>query len=246
MSRRFDAILCDIDGCLGPESTAPMDADAFALLAAHNRRAQEQHDAPVITLCTGRPQPFAEAICRLIGNTTLPVIAEMGVWLYDPRTNAYLFDPTITERDVDAVAECARWVRRTLSPEGVVLQPGKTATLSLWHPDTDRLMAQKPGIQQALIEHGWPLRLSASVAWINLELLHVSKGTGIQRLMQHAGLTKSRLAGVGDTLGDLAIRENVAFFACPNNADPRLKKVADYVASRDEVHGVVEILAHCL
>lgn len=246
MSRRFDAILCDIDGCLGPESTAPMDADAFAVLAAHNRRAQLHHDAPVITLCTGRPQPYAEAICRLIGNTTLPIVAEMGVWLYDPRSNGYLFDPTISERDFEVVAECTRWVRQTLLPEGVVLQPGKTATLSLWHPDTERLMAQKPRIEAALIEHGWPLRLSASVAWINLELQHVSKASGIRRLMQHAGLERSRLAGIGDTLGDMAIREQVAFFACPNNADPRLKAVADYVSTRDEVYGVVEILAHCL
>jgi hydroxymethylpyrimidine pyrophosphatase-like HAD family hydrolase len=245
MSRRFDAILCDIDGCLGPETTAPMDAQAFALLAAHNHRAQRAHDVPVITLCTGRPQPYAEAICRLLGNTSLPIVCEMGVWLYDPRDNAYLFDPTISEHDFEAVAACTRWVRSTLVPEGAVIQPGKTATLSLWHEDTERLMAMKPRIQAALAEHGWPLRLSSSVAWLNLELMHVSKGTGIRRLMAHAGLRRERLAGIGDTLGDLAIREHVAFFACPNNADARLKAVADYVASADEVHGVIEILARC-
>jgi hydroxymethylpyrimidine pyrophosphatase-like HAD family hydrolase len=244
MSRRFDAILCDIDGCLSPETTAPLDAQALALLAAHNQRAQRVGDVPVITLCTGRPLPYAEAIGRLLGNVSLPIICEMGVWLYDPRDNGYLFDPSISPRDLEAVADLTRWIRETLVPEGVVIQPGKTASLSLWHPDTERLMALKPRIATALVERGWPFRLGSSVAWLNLELQQVGKGSGIRRLMAHTGLDKARLAGIGDTWGDVAIREHVAFFACPHNADPRLKAVADYVASAEEVHGVIEILAH--
>ena len=221
-----------------------MDARALAQLAAHNERAQTQGDVPLITLCTGRPQPFAEALCRLLGNRSLPLIAEMGVWLYDPRDNGYLFDPSITERDMEVIEECTRWVRRTLVPEGVVIQPGKTAMLSLWHPDTQHLMASKSRIEAAIEQHGWPMRINASVAWLNLELAQVDKGAGIRRLMTYAGLERSRLAGIGDTFGDMAIREHVAFFGCPHNADPRLKAVADYVARADEVQGVIEILGH--
>ena len=74
-TRRYDAVICDIDGCLAPETSTPIDAPGLARIAEHNRLAQEAGDRPVVTLCSGRPEPFVEAICRTIGNRTLPAIA---------------------------------------------------------------------------------------------------------------------------------------------------------------------------
>jgi hypothetical protein len=241
--RRFDAVICDVDGCLGPESTAPLDAPALAVLAEHNRRAIEAGDRPVITLCSGRPQPFVEALCRLLGNSALPAIAEMGVWVFDPRGNQYLLDPSITPDHLAAVRDAERFVLRDLAPRGVVIQPCKTASMSLWHADTAYLMTLKPMLAQTFAREGWPLRVSSTVAWINCDLAHVNKDTGIVRLLALTGLTRDRLAGVGDTLGDLAIRRSVAYFACPSNADPALAAHADYVSPRPEVEGVIDIVA---
>ncbi len=238
----FRAIICDIDGCLGPESHAPLDAERLAMIAAHNRIACEAHES-IITLCSGRPQPYAEAMSRLIANTKLPVICEMGVWLYDPRDNRFVMDPAITAADLDVIDAAARWVRRELLPQGVVIQPGKSASISLWHPNTTLLMSLKPTIESRVRSESWNLRVSNTVAWINLELTHVSKGSGLRRMMQMCGLQKADLAGIGDTMGDLAIRENVAFFACPANADPKLKGHADYVSPFHEVEGVLDIIS---
>lgn len=242
MPRRFDAIICDIDGCLGPESAAPLDARALAVIAEHNRHAIREGDRPILTLCSGRPQPYAEAMCRLLGNTELPCVAEMGVWLYDPKANRFLRDPAIAPEHLRAVHEATRWIERELLPRGVVIQPGKTASISLWHPDTPTLMAHKPRLVETFAREGWPLRVSSTVAWINCDLAHVSKATGIERLMRETGLTRDRLAGIGDTLGDLAIREHVAWFGCPSNAVDELKARAEYVSPRPEVEGVLDIL----
>lgn len=238
---RFRAIICDIDGCLGPESYAPLDAELLARVAEHNRAACGS-GLGVVTLCSGRPQPYAEAMCRLVANTTLPIICEMGVWLYDPRDNRFLMDPAITSRDLEVIAAATRWVHEELLPKGVVMQPGKSASISLWHPDTAFLLGLKPGIEARVRNAGWDIRVSNTVAWINLELSHVSKASGLRRMMQMCGLQKSDLAGIGDTMGDMAIREHVAFFACPSNADPALKAHADYVSPRDEVAGVLDII----
>jgi hydroxymethylpyrimidine pyrophosphatase-like HAD family hydrolase len=240
--RRFDAVVCDIDGCLGPETAAPMDAGALAKVAEYNRLAKERGDRPIVTVCTGRPQPFAECVCRVIGNDVLPGISEMGVWLYDPRSHAYLRDPTITAADLGAVAEATAWIERELGPSGVIIQPGKAASISIWHENTAYLMGLLPRLREMAAERKWPMRVSNSVAWINLDLAHVSKATGIERLMARTGLKRERLAGIGDTMGDLAIREKVAFFACPANADDRLKAKADFVSSKIEIEGVLEIL----
>lgn len=237
----FRCIISDIDGCLGPESHAPLDADKLALVAVHNRTAC-QTNSNIVTLCSGRPQPYAEAMCRLIANTKFPIICEMGVWLYDPRDNRFLMDPAITPQDLKVIADTTRWLHAELLPQGVIIQPGKSASISLWHPSTPFLMGLKPVIESRVRAEQWNLRVTSTVAWINLELTHVSKGSGIQRLMQMRDLKKSDLAGIGDTMGDLAIRENVAFFACPSNADPKLKAHADYVSPFHEVEGVLDII----
>lgn len=242
MARRYDAIICDIDGCLGPESHAPLNAHALAAIAEHNQRAVRDADRPVMTLCSGRPQPYAEALCRLLGNSVLPCVAEMGVWLYDPRENRFLRDPAITPDHLRAVREATEWIEGELIPRGMVIQPGKTASISLWHPDTAFLMGHKAMLAETFARRGWPLRVSSTVAWVNCDLAHVSKETGLRRLMAMTGLTTPRLAGIGDTVGDLAIRAVVSHFACPANASGELKAHADYVSPHEEVEGVLDIL----
>ncbi|NUQ67576.1 MAG: HAD hydrolase family protein [Phycisphaerales bacterium] len=242
-ARRFDAIISDIDGCLGPESHAPLDASSLLTLARHNARAVSTGDVPLITLCSGRPQPYAEAMCRLLGNTLLPCVCENGVWLYDPRDNAFLRDPTITAHHLDAVRDATRWFEADLIPRGVVIQPGKTASISLWHPDTAFLLSLREPIRERFTRESWPLRVSNTVAWINCDLTHVNKGTGIDRLLAMTGLTRERAAGIGDMPGDLAIRERVAFFASPVNAEASVKAASDYISPYEEIEGVLDIVA---
>ncbi len=241
--RRFDAVISDIDGCLSPEDSGSMNAAALARIAEHNQRAQEAADRPVVTVCSGRPQPFAEAMCRLIGNRTLPCVAENGVWLYDPKDNRYDMDPRITEMHLAAVADACGWVRRELGPRGVTIQPGKVASISLYHSDAAFLRSLEGLVREEFARRGWPLRVSMTWYYINCDLEHVSKATGLDRLIEATGLERPRLAGIGDTPGDIAIADRVAFFACPANADPGLKARAAYVSAFPEVEGVLDILA---
>jgi hydroxymethylpyrimidine pyrophosphatase-like HAD family hydrolase len=88
-----------------------------------------------------------------------------------------------------------------------------------------------------------PFRVSLTLLYINCDLEHVSKATGIRRLIEHVQVPRSRLAGIGDTSSDLAIADNVAFFGCPANAMDEVQQRADYVAAEEEVAGVLEVLA---
>jgi len=245
-TRRYDAVICDIDGCLGPESHGPLDAPRLAELAEYNRLAHEHGDRPVVTLCTGRPLPYAEAVARLIGTKTLPVVCEMGVWLWHADTNVFDPDPGITPEHVRVVREAQAWIEATFgraNPSGPVSQqPGKMCSISLYHPDTAYLKSLEPVLVEAFERKGWPFRVSSTWHWINIDLAHVSKATGIERFMAHTGLTRDRLAGIGDTMGDLAIREHVEHFACPANADERLRAHADLVSDGNEIEGVLDIL----
>lgn len=222
-----------------------MQASCLAKLAAMNRRAIEKGEGPLITLCSGRPQPFVEAVCRVIGNDGCPAVAEMGVWLYDPRPRATAFDrdPGITAEHMGWVREATGWIEGELVPRGVVIQPGKSASISLWHGEREYLMGLKDELRRVFAERGWGLRVSSTVAWVNCDLAHVSKATGIARLTARMGFARHELAGIGDTMGDMAIREAVGYFGVPANAEAGLKACADYVSPYEEMEGVLDILS---
>lgn len=238
---RFDAVICDIDGCLGPESNEPLDLGRLQTIAGYSDRAA-RGQGPGITVCSGRPQPFAEAMCRIVRNTRLPAICENGVWLFDPAENRYHRDPAILPEHMHAVHEATEWIEREFIPKGVVIQPGKSASISLWHPDTPYLRSVVPQLQSKAASEAWPFRVSMTVAWINIDLGHVSKSTGLKRFLAMTGLKRERLVGIGDSASDLVMRDHCAFFAAPSNAAPEVRAVADFVARGREIEGVIEIL----
>jgi hydroxymethylpyrimidine pyrophosphatase-like HAD family hydrolase len=239
----YDLVICDIDGCLSPESHAPMNGPALAGIAEHNRLAIAQQDRPLVTLCSGRPIGFVEAMCRLIHNTQIPCIGENGVWLWRPDDNSFEIDPAITAEHLQIVHEASQLLRTRYDSAGVIQQPGKTAAVSLYHPDTNYLRSLMPEIESGFQEHRWPFRVSMTWLYINCDLQHVNKGTAIDRLFSQTAIDPSRTAGIGDTLGDRFIADRVACFACPANADSEIKQRADYVSEEQEIDGVLDILS---
>lgn len=246
----FDLIICDIDGCLSPESSTPFDLTNLTKIAEHNRLAVTRKDRPILTLCSGRPQPFAEAMCRLLSNVHVPCVCENGVWLYHPGTNIYETDPAITREHLTAVREAGDWLRDTFghgSPAAhrhgpVTQQPGKIASVSLYHPRPEHLREISAQIEAHFNEHRWPLRVSMTWFYINCDLRHISKATGVERLFAQTGIDPSRTLGIGDTPSDLAFAAKVKTFACPANAHADVKPKADYISPYEEAAGVVDIL----
>ena len=108
---KYDLVICDIDGCLSPESHAPINGPALSAIAEHNRQAIQNRDRPVVTLCSGRPIGFVECLCRLSHNTLIPCIGENGVWIWRPADNSFECEPTITDEDLEVVHEARKLVR---------------------------------------------------------------------------------------------------------------------------------------
>ncbi len=241
--RQHDLVICDIDGCLVAESQQAFDLGSLALVTEHNRLALARGDRPLLTLCSGRPQPFAESLCRLLANLDVPCVCENGVWLYHPGTNIYEMDPSITREHLHAVHELADWALAAWGPKGVTQQPGKAASVTLYHPDAKFLRETVcPAVERHVREQGWPFRISMTWFYINCDLQHISKGSGLDRLLGRLKIPKARLAGIGDTIGDACIADRVGFFATPGNAQPVIKERAHYISPHHEAQGVVDIL----
>ena len=172
----YDAVLCDIDGCLLDEAGGPLNLNGLAAVAEHNARAKADRDRPLVTVCTGRPLPFAECICRAIANDVLPCVCENGAWVYDPATNGYHLNPDISDAHVEATHAFCRWCLDTYGRDGVSSQPGKHASVSLYHADPEFLETIKPALVQACAENHWPFRISGTWNYINCDLQHIQQG----------------------------------------------------------------------
>ena len=93
--------------------------------------------------------PFTEGLCRLLQNPSIPCVAENGVWLYDPSCNGYLMDPSITDQQLEMVHEAELFSLKSYRQEGVTLQPGKSASVTLYHPNPAVLQRIAPQLQES-------------------------------------------------------------------------------------------------
>src|SRR3569833_2713541 len=183
MPRKYDIVISDVDGCLSPEDPKKFNPEGLIKVANHNRLALEQGDRPILPLCTGRPQPFVEAMCRLLQNMTIPAIAENGVWLFDAGRNEYVMDPSISDADLEVVHEAEMWIRHEYALAGFTIQPGKAASVSLYHSSRERMLALEPELREVFEQRGWPLRESTTWFYFFCVLLLVFFGLGFVRLL---------------------------------------------------------------
>lgn len=123
-----------------------------------------------------------------------------------------VFDEELARRDADAGRIVKFGIKETLDKEAVEVL-SKYLILYQYTPD-----------------------------WCETALQGYNKAKGIQLVMEHYGLDISRSIAVGDSANDMEMIEAAGIGVAMGKADPRLKKVADYVTDSVEDDGVATAL----
>lgn len=238
-------VLTDVDGCISPEDSSPWDGRHFEEFAALSRKASagEIPLAP-LTLCTGRPQPYVEVLMKML-DIRYPAICEVGAVFYSLHDNRSRLAPGITPEMLRSMHRLREHIMEEIIPKvpGLVYQFGKEAQMSLFSYDPScfpKIIRQLE--EYARILPGLELTIMPSQLYLNINFKGITKGAAIEQLLEELNLRREETAGVGDTMGDLSIREAVGFFACPANAVEGIKEVADYVSPYPEILGMLDIL----
>jgi len=238
-------IITDLDGCTNPEESIPWDLERFLQFAQLSREASEgRGPLPPFTLCTGRPQPYAEVLMKIL-DIRAPAICENGAVLYTLHDNRARYGPGVTEEKIRGIRAVRTFIDAEVLPAypDAIMQFGKEAQLSVFSERPEIFASIQPLIEQFVEQQGGPeLVINPSHFYLNISLDGVDKGNALRALFEELNVTRDETAGIGDTEGDLPLRDNVGFFACPANAKPAIKAIANYVSPYPDIQGMLDIL----
>jgi hydroxymethylpyrimidine pyrophosphatase-like HAD family hydrolase len=237
---RIRLIVCDVDGVLTDGEATPWDLDLMAQLAAMNRIARHDSSCPAVTLCTGRPAPFVDALMQAIDGH-LPAVFEGGVGLYDPDGYRFFFHPAIN--DPASFRAARQRIEETLVRDGrAYFQPGKEISASLFATDPVdqwRLLDLAAAALGPLRE-GVELEYSASC--LNIAPRGINKASGLAFLAERSGFAYGEMLGLGDSDVDLPFLALAGFTAAPANANRAVQQAVQYVSPHRTSTGVRDIL----
>ena len=239
----------DLDGCVSHPFRAP-DWDALlALVRLHEQHGQDP-GIPPVTICTGRPMSYAEAVAQWLSVTT-PILFESGSGMYDPVNNRVWWSPRITETTEQALQILRREIHGHLVPRypGTVAELGKQKDVGLTNPDRRAIDAMYSHIAELVARHdGADLEVHCTDVSVNVIPRTANKGTGLQWLAEHLGIDLADMAYIGDSQGDISALAKVGWSFAPANATAAVKTVAHVVTRAEATAGVLEayqaVVAH--
>ncbi|MCC7165308.1 MAG: HAD family phosphatase [Anaerolineae bacterium] len=236
-------VVTDIDGCLTPGEGGAWDFDVLRFVAALNRRARAG-DAPfAVTLCTGRQQPYVEAMMQAIDGH-LPAIYENGAGLYFPHPYRFVAHPAITPTALGQLAEIRRVLQTEMVERGLAqLQPGKELSLTLYPAREPLSLAELAERARAVL--GGTLNgfvLYASVSSVEILAAGINKGAGVEWLARELDLSLSSFGGIGDAPADLTFLSKLRSSAAPANATADVRASVQYTSPYSDARGVRDIL----
>ena len=227
---------CDIDGCLAPVGQAAYELPQLQRLVELNRASAHDASVPALTLLTGRPHGYADALMQVL-DVRLPVVYENGAGLATREPyHAWLVPPAAAGASALVAARVALEAR-----DDVFVQPGKAASLSVFDRGAGRDVA---ALVELLVDVlGAPaskLTIEPSRECVNLLLPGVDKAAGLRELCRALGLAATAVAGVGDSDGDAGWLQRCGVSFAPAASAVAVRSVVTHVSRHDDVAAVIE------
>jgi HAD superfamily hydrolase (TIGR01484 family) len=230
--------ITDIDGCLMEPMRKP-DWDVLSEIKSLNEKSKNDPRIPPLTICTGRPMPYAEAVAQFMG-VDLPIVFESaGVFFLDDYRVSFegAFNSD-AERRVD---ELKKWLKEEIAAnfEGMMPEFTKVMDAGLVHPKEEMIMQALPRVEEYVGENYPDFEVHWTDVSINILLKGNNKRTGIRRLCELQQIDPSEAAYIGDSSGDIPGLKIVGQPFAPQNAADAVKEVARLIP-RKSTEAVLE------
>lgn len=238
----------DIDGCLATPYQ-PYDLEGLATLrrlADEAGAPTESHPTPALSVCSGRPYPYVEAITQALG-LTVPVLFEGGGGRFDPVAAQTTWNPALTDEIEAEIEEVRHWfVTECVPGTKMSIDHAKRTQAGIVSPDADEIKAVRPRTEDFVAENVPDLRVFSTDVSIDVVPPGITKRTGLEWLTDHLGVDMSEIAYIGDTDSDLGALSAVGTSFAPANADEEVLRTVDHVTDGRVLDGTLEAYRWCL
>lgn len=231
--------ITDLDGCVTDPFVTP-DWGAFSELRKLNLESLNDTTIPPLSICTGRPMPYAEAMAQILG-IRLPFLFESGGGMYDVVKNKITWTPYLNEETKKEVLEIKDWSKKNLIKKYSAAIPefAKFTDIGIIHQDTPSIneMAE---ISERFISKNYPkFEVHRTEVSVNIILRKANKGAGIKMLCKHFGYGLDEVAYIGDSSGDVPGLKIVGMPFAPNNGAIVAKEAGEVMEGKS-TNGVLE------
>jgi len=239
----IELFVTDTDGCL-IEPFEPYDLEDLAAL--RDQADGGQGTTPALSVCSGRPYPYAAAITQAL-DITLPVLFESGGGLYDPEEARTIWNPQLTKEMEIKLETVQRWFETQRDPYSKLsLDYAKRTQAGVFSPDPQEIRASRPRTEQFVAEEAPGLRIHSSEISINVVPSGLTKRHGLKWLADHLGFDLNKIAYIGDSVdSDLDALRAVGTSFAPTNADEEVREQVDYVTEGAIIESVLEAYRYC-
>jgi Cof subfamily protein (haloacid dehalogenase superfamily) len=146
------------------------------------------------------------------------------------------------------VAEVTPEAKRYADFQGLELHPVGDLLDWLDKAPTKLVVIDDPdvldGLKQRMLERfGGRLYISKSLPYfLEFASPDVTKATGLEFLADHLGLARERTVAFGDGENDIELVDWAGYGVAVENADARVKEIADFICPSVEEEGVAQVL----
>ena len=230
----------DLDGCM----TVPFETPHwpnYTQIRALQLQSQFDPSIPPMSICTGRPMPYAEAQAQFLG-IRYPFVFESGGGLYDLTTNTLTWNPIVTDALTSDIEGIRAWAYDEIFPNfpDSIPEFAKFTDVGLIHRDK-LVIDEIYTLATKKISQEYPhFEVHKTDVSVNIIVKKANKGEGLAHLSNMLEVDLSEMAYIGDSSGDIPALERVGMAFAPSNAHETVKKVAHIVTSRPSTAGVLE------
>lgn len=216
----------DLDGCLTEPFVSP-NWDLFTQIRQLNARAKLEDPIPPLTICTGRPQPYAEAIAQMM-DIDLPILFESGAGMYHPKEVSIEWADFVTNDRLEQILEIKEFLRKEIVPsfDNVTLEFSKYSDAGLIHTDTDVISEIHEIIQKFVDSNKFDTEVHVTDVSVNVLIKGSNKGVGLRWLSKKLEIPLENMAYIGDSSGDIPALKIVGKAFAPMNASEKVKQIS--------------------
>jgi phosphoglycolate phosphatase (TIGR01487 family) len=216
---RINAFVTDIDGSITDGQRR------ISIAAIKALRYLEKIGIPVM-LASGNVLPIAYGLSSFLG-VSGPVIAENGGVVYYQREVKYLGDRKICD-------EAFEELEKHLPVKKIFSDRWRKVEVAI-EPDVDLSEVRR-------IIKPFGLYAESTGFAIHMFQSHLSKFAGVSEACKTLGVDVSQVAAFGDSENDIEMVRSSGIGLAPQNAQEKVKEIADFVAERPHGEGLVEAL----